>query len=207
MTDDHAPAPERADESSTRNLMNAARGAKAAALLCFLFPWVTVSCAGRPLARMTGAGMATGKVETVANAPSLPGAGANPLSTLTESARPDLLIVAAAVLIVAGLAATFLLPRPRAAVAGLIGAVSAAVLIGFEILIRLPRALQSQLGEGTKAGPAPSNDFERMMQQQLEQIGQSISIDPQIGFWLTMAALIAAAVLFKVVHGRRRSAP
>jgi lysylphosphatidylglycerol synthetase-like protein (DUF2156 family) len=183
--------------------MNAGRAAKAAALLCFLLPWVTVSCAGRPLARMTGAGMATGKVESVADAPPIPGAGPNPLANLGESSRPDLLIAAAAVLILVGLVATFLLPRPRAAVAGMIGAVAAAALIGYEVLVRLPGALESRMSEATKEAPAATNDFERAMQQQLEQIGQAISIDPQIGFWLTMAALVAAAVLFKVVHGRR----
>ena len=47
-------------------LFNLARGAKGAALLLFLLPWVTVSCAGQDLVSMSGMDLATGTV-TVRN--------------------------------------------------------------------------------------------------------------------------------------------
>lgn len=208
MTDDRdaVTPPQAGTGTDTGTLMNIARGAKGIALLCFLLPWVTVSCAGQPLAQMSGIGMATGKINVLADQGALSGLGqpqANPLTNFASTARPDLLILAAAILIVAGLVLSFVLARRSAAIAGMATAVAAAVLIGFEVLIRIPGAVAGQARQGAPAGGAATSEFERSMQQQMEHIAQSISATPQIGFWLTLLALIAAAILFKIVHGRR----
>lgn len=214
MTDDKegpgaAGASTPAGGTPTGTLMNLGRGAKALALLFFLLPWVTVSCAGQPLVRMTGVGMATGRVELAGGQGGIAGIpgmtqGANPLTSFASSARPDLLILAGAVLIVLGLVATFVLARRAAAAAGMASAVAAAVLIGYEVLIRIPGAVSTQARQGSAAAARPpTSEFEKSLQQQVENMAQSISATPQIGFWLTMLALVAAAVLFKVVHGRR----
>ncbi|HZF95956.1 MAG TPA: hypothetical protein VEZ20_13925 [Allosphingosinicella sp.] len=201
-----------ADEASTRNLLNFARGAKGVALLCFLLPWVTVSCAGQPLVRMTGVGLATGDVDLVAGRGLFPGAGAeNPAASFAQSAQPDPLVIVAAVLIVAGLALTFVKPLRTGILAAMAAAVAAAVLIAFDVLVRIKGGAEARLAEGmNKDGPAAApgaGGFEREMQKSMEQIAEAITVDPQAGFWLTLLALIAAAVLLKVVHGRRRSAP
>ncbi|HEX8192409.1 MAG TPA: hypothetical protein VF552_05865 [Allosphingosinicella sp.] len=198
-----------ADEGSTRNLLNFARGAKGIALLCFLLPWVTVSCAGQPLVRMTGLGLATGDVDLVAGRGLLGGAmggGENPAASFARSTQPDILVIVAAVLIVAGLALTFLKPLRTGVAAAMAAAVAAAVLIAFDVLVRIKGGAEARLAEGmNKQGPgAPqAGGFDK----ELSQIAEAITVDPQIGFWLTLAALVAAAVLLKVVHGRRRRTP
>ena len=199
-----------ADETSTRNLLNFARGAKGIALLCFLLPWVTVSCAGQPLVRMTGVGLATGDVDLVAGRGLFPGAGAeNPAAGFAQSAQPDPLVIVAAVLIVAGLALTFLKPLRTGVLAAMAAAVAAAVLIAFDVLVRIKGGAEARLAEGmNKQGPAApgGTGFESEMQRNMERIAEAITVDPQAGFWLTLLALVAAAVLLKVVHGRRRGA-
>ena len=58
----------------TNMLFNIARGAKGIALLCFLLPFVTVSCAGQPLARITGLQLATGSIQPIGQNSGMPGA-------------------------------------------------------------------------------------------------------------------------------------
>jgi hypothetical protein len=204
MTDERAPGP---GGTPAETLFNIARGAKAAALLLFFLPWMAVSCEGTKIMSATGAGMATGNVRvTMPNIPGLPDIGGQ----IANSARPDLLIAAAAVLILLGLAATFLLRRRRqAALVGMVTSLVAAVLIGYEVLVRIKGLLQEQLGEVRGAVPAAGNPLDGMVGQQIERTAQAMTVDPQIGFWLTLIALVAAAVLFKIVHGRpdRAGAP
>ncbi|MDP8995215.1 MAG: zinc ribbon domain-containing protein, partial [Pseudomonadota bacterium] len=59
-----APAAAAADASAgpLSNILTLARGAKGLALLCFVLPWMTVSCAGQKLVSMSGFNLATGNV-------------------------------------------------------------------------------------------------------------------------------------------------
>jgi hypothetical protein len=85
-------------------LFNLARGAKAIALLLFLVPWVTVSCGGTEVS-MTGYELATGTT-----------GGSSGGGAATPGTRDaDFWVIAAAALILAGLALTFVLPRARPA--------------------------------------------------------------------------------------------
>jgi hypothetical protein len=144
MTEDRPPA---GDHDDSVRLLNYARAAKAAALLCFLLPWVTVSCSGRPVLSVSGADLARGHVGEIENVP-LPAFMGDPLETIRRHAEPDWLLVVAAILIVAGLAATFLLPRARAALVGAGTSAAAAVLIG----LRRPRPAPCPGGGGPGAG-------------------------------------------------------
>lgn len=195
MTDDGSPNARSASGGTPPGtLMNLARGAKGIALLFFLLPWVTFSCNGAPLATMTGVDMAVGRITLPASLP-FPGAGAasDILERISESARPDLLILLAGLLIVAGLVVSFLLARRPAAAVAMATSLAACVLIAFDVFVRLKEVVEAQTRQG------------RSVPQQMEQMFQ-ISVDPQVGFWLTLIALIAAAVLFKMVHGRRDTA-
>jgi RNA polymerase subunit RPABC4/transcription elongation factor Spt4 len=196
-----APASsEVAGGTSTSTLMNLARGAKGLALACFLLPWVTVSCAGTPLARMTGLQMATGSISPVANpAAGMPGGPQTPsLENFTRGAEGDIFVIIAAALIVIGLVLLFVLPRRTAAVAGMATAAGAILVAGYDVLVRIKGALTDAIREGSASSGA-SGGSERQMEQQLAQM---ISIDASIGFWLTILALIASIVLLKMVHGR-----
>ncbi|HEX8642552.1 MAG TPA: hypothetical protein VF702_01410 [Allosphingosinicella sp.] len=192
---------------STGNMMNFARGAKGIALLGFLLPWVTVSCAGTPLIRMSGLDMATGNVTPVANpAAGLPGAppgAANPMANIGQGFSADIFVILVALLIVGGLVATFVLPRRRGALVGMVTSAAAAALAAFEVLIRIRGAVTDSLRESASKGGAAGSPGEREMQQ----MAQMISVEPGLGFWITLLALIAAAVLFKMAHGRRDAVP
>ncbi len=157
-------------------LFNLARGAKGVALLLFLLPWVTVSCAGQELATLSGVDLATGSVTI-----------ANPMTGATETppgaGERDIPVIAAALLILLSLAATFVLKRGQAALLAAGGASVAAVLISYTVLIKVP----ARMRESAAAEGAPG------MNQQ--EIANMISVDVALGFWLTLAALIAAIVL------------
>lgn len=188
----------------TARLVNFARAAKGVALLCFLLPFVTVSCAGQPLARITGLQLATGSVGQIGQ--NAPGAPAPPAGAASQNYSLDVLALAAALLIIAALAVTFVMPRRRAALFAMIGSAVAAVLIVFDVFVRIKGQAEAQIRAGAGSGQSPSGaggELEREMQKQMEQISQAISVDPAIGFWLCVLALIAAVVLNNMVRSRR----
>jgi hypothetical protein len=198
MTDHSRPTTGDADDGAT--LFNLARGAKAAALLCFLLPWATVSCGGRPVLSVSGADLARGHVGEIQNVP-LPAWMGDPLESFRQSLEPDLLVLIAGVLIAAGLVATFVLPRTRAALAGAGAAAAAAVLIAYDVFVRLPALAQAV--RARVPAEMGGGGLERFLLKEVATMAD-ISGRPSIGLWLTLAALVAAAVLFKIVHGRRR---
>lgn len=164
-------------------LFNLARGAKGVALLLFLLPWVTISCAGQELATLSGMDLATGSVTV-----------ANPMTGATETppgaGERDIPVIAAALLILLSLAATFVLKRGQAALVAAGGAAVAAVLISYTVLVRVPARMRESAAAEGAAG----------MNQQ--EIANMISVDVAIGFWLTLAALIAAVALNWLSKGR-----
>lgn len=214
MTDDRTPGadtpppaptpPPATPATAASNLMNFARGAKGIALLCFLLPWVTVSCAGQRLASISGAQLATGSIRP----PSVPagGFGGGAPTAPAQDYGPDILVLIAAVLIVAALVVTFVMPRRRATLVAMGACAVAAALIVFDVFVRIKGAVEDQIQEGSRSGTTgpsgPAGEFERQMQQQAEQMAQAISVDPAIGFWLTVIALTAAIVLNNMVRSR-----
>lgn len=191
-----SPAPPAA--RSGGGLFNLARGLKGIALLLFMIPWVTVSCGGTELVTMSGYDLATGSISV-----------RNPMTGQVESppANPggagggrgsDMWVLGAAGLIVAGLLLTFVLPRALAALLAALGALGAAGLIGYTVLARLPAEMREQplSPPGAEGGGAAE------MGMNAQQMAAMIQVEPKMGFWLVMAALIAAAVLNLMARGR-----
>jgi hypothetical protein len=158
-------------------MANLARIAKVVALLLFVLPWVTISCAGTPLVTMSGVDLATGHIMMH-----------NPMTGATESPPGanggDIWVIVAAVLILAGLAATFVLKGRNGLIADMAGAGLAAAALAYTVLVRIPNSAHASNAAGAAAPGAPSP----------EQIAEMIQIKVQIGFWLTLLALIAAIV-------------
>jgi lysylphosphatidylglycerol synthetase-like protein (DUF2156 family) len=151
--------------------------------------------------RITGLNLATGSIPMPTGMPG----GMPDTPAPAGNQGPDVLVLLAAVLIIAGLVVTFVLPRRKAALAAIGACALAAALIAFTVLVRIRGAVNEQMAQSGAAGTPPAgadSEFGRQMQQQVEQMTQAISVDPAIGFWLTLIALIAAIVLNKMVHGR-----
>jgi len=163
---------------------NLARIAKVLALLFFLLPWVTVSCAEQTLVSMSGYQLATGNVTMV-----------NPMTNQTESPPGanggDMLVVVAAVLILAALAATFILKGRNGFLAAIGGCALAALALCYTVLVRIPAAAHTNPAGAASAGGGGAGS----MGPTPEQIAQMIKVEPQMGFWLTILALVAAIVL------------
>jgi hypothetical protein len=170
---------------------NLARIAKVVALLLFFLPWVTISCAEQPLLTMSGVDLATGHVMMH-----------NPMTGATESPPGanggDMWVIAAALLILAGLAASFLLKGRNGLIANMAGAGLAAAALAYTVLVRIPHSARSGSAGGgavTPGGPSP------------DQIAQMIQIKVQIGFWLTLVALIAAIAFDLLAMKKAAPAP
>ena len=192
-----APAPPAT--ASGGRLFNLARGLKGIALLLFLIPWVTVSCGGTELVSMSGYDLATGAISVrnpmtgqVETPPANAGSGGGRGS--------DMWVIAAAGLIVAGLVLTFVLPRAVAALLAAVASIGAAGLIGYTVLARLPAEMREQpmAPPGAAGGGGSAAD----MGMNAQQLAAMIKVEPQLGFWLLLAALVAAAVLNIMARGR-----
>jgi hypothetical protein len=158
------------------SLVNLARGFKLLALLLFVLPWVTVSCADQTLISMSGLDLATGSVTAH-----------NPLTGETTrppgASKPDLPVLIAALLIAAALVLSFVLRRGRAALVSIAALAAAAALIAYTVLIRIPD--KARADASAEAAKGMSN----------MQVADVIRVENAIGFWLTLAALVAAIVV------------
>jgi hypothetical protein len=79
------------------------------------------------------------------------------------------------------------------------------------VFVRIKGAAEDQIRQSAAAGgggdaKAGGGEFETQMKQQMEQMMSQISVDPAIGFWLCVLALIAAIVLNNMVRSRRDGA-
>jgi hypothetical protein len=167
-------------------LGNLARGLKVVALLPFLLPWVTVSCAEQTLVSLSGMDLATGSV-TVTNP--MTGESASPAG----SGESDLPVLIAAILIAAALAASFLLRGRLAAMVSTAALAVAAALISYSVLLRIPERARESATADSAQGISEA------------QIADLIRVDVAVGFWLTLAALVGAIAL--TLLGARSQAP
>lgn len=164
--------------------VNLARIAKVLALLFFFLPWVTISCAEQTLVSISGYQLATGNVTMI-----------NPMTNQAESPPGanggDMLVIVGAVLILAALAATFILKGRNGFIAAIAGCAAAAGALCYTVLVRIPADAHANPaanpggagGAGSIGGPTP------------EQIAQMIQVRTELGFWLTILALAAAILL------------
>ena len=157
-------------------LANMAHGLKLVALLLFLLPWVTVSCAEQTLVSLSGADLATGSV-TVVNP--LTGESASPPGT----GEADLPVVLGALLIAGALVAGFALKDRIAESVSTAALAAAAILISYSVLYRLPERAR----EGATADSAQGISE--------AQIAELIRVEVAPGFWLTLSAVIGAILL------------
>ena len=173
---------------------NLGRGAKGVALLLFLIPWVTVSCGGTEIASMSGLDLATGSFDV-----------RNPMTG--EVAAPpaggrggDIWVIAAAALIAGALALTFVLGRSIATLVASAGSAVAAGLIGYTVLARIPADVRTDPMTGSAGGGGGGSPADMGMNAQ--QMADMIRVEPATGFWLVMAALVAAVALNLMARGR-----
>jgi hypothetical protein len=164
------------------SMTNLARIAKVVALLLFILPWVTISCAEQTLVSMTGVDLVTGHISMT-----------NPMTGATESppgqSGGDMLVIIGAVLILLSLVASFLLKGSKGALIGAVTAAAAALCLAYTVLVRIPGTARANGAMGGAGGPVGAGG------PTPEQMAQMIQVHVQIGFWLVLAALVAAVVL------------
>ncbi|HET9426791.1 MAG TPA: hypothetical protein VFO69_00380 [Allosphingosinicella sp.] len=165
------------------SLANIAHGLKIVALLLFLLPWVTVSCAEQNLVSLSGMDLATGSI-TVTNP--MTGENVQP----AQSGEPDLPVLIGALLIALTLVAGFVVRHAAAWTVSVAGLTVAAALLIYSVLYRLP----GRARESATADSAPGISE--------SQIAELIRIDVAIGFWLTLAALTGAILVTFLARSR-----
>lgn len=182
-------------------LSNLARAAKIVALLLFLLPWVTISCSPQALgqgggadaaalagagdvtiARATGAQLAMGTV--VATNPN-PSAGPTP----NPFNHPNYAVMGGALLILLSLAVTFLLQGGRGAIAAAGGCALAAAALCYAVLVQVPNEVRASFAGGAGTGGAGAPPMDPL------ELARLIQVKVEIGFWMAIAALVAAILL------------
>ena len=170
---------------------NGSRALMLLALLFFLLPWVTVSCADQTLVSMSGLDLARGSV-TMHNP--MTGETAQP----PDGGEPDMPVLIGGILVGLALALSFAMKGRNGTLASMASLAAAAALISYTVLIRIPdRAREDAARQGRAAPGAPDIDQ--------AQIAEMVRVETQAGFWLTLAAIIGAIALAWIVA--RREAP
>jgi len=187
-----------------------ARLAKLVALLCFLLPWAAVSCSSHvapdseiaqlfPASDRDGGANATGlQLATGRAIVEIPAA----ITALPAPPGPSPGIIVAAALIALSLAAGFILKRKSGLIAAIGGSAAAVVLLCYSMLVALPPLARAWLlAWANRDFPG----YERILSP--DQVAQAIQVRPQYGFWLTIAALVAAIVLGGLALREARAKP
>lgn len=177
-----------------------ARVGKFVALIGFFLPWVTVSCSGTEIMQATGLQLMTGE-------PELTGAFAQMEQNPTQDAEPSIPVIVAFALVIIGLGAGFLTKGRTSAGVMLASAVAAIALSYFSIAnMRSELARQSDQQQNEQLEENPY--FSAEQQRELARAAASaIRIDEQEGYWLTVGALGASAILSLLVLAGAGAAP
>ena len=179
-----------------RSLATPANGSRLLMLLALLFfvlPWVTVSCADQTLVSMTGLDLAQGSVTMQ-----------NPMTgeTTTPPGRgeADIPVLVGGILVALALLLSFVIKGRMGTMASMASLAVAAAAISYTVLYKIPR----QAREDAAAQPAgPPGQASTGIDQ--TQIAEMIRVQTEIGFWLTLAAIVAAIVLAFMVLRREGS--
>jgi hypothetical protein len=188
-----APAP-----GTARSLATPANGSRLLMLLAILFfvlPWVTVSCADQTLVSMSGLDLAQGSVTMH-----------NPMTGETTSppggGEADIPVMVGGILVALALLLSFILKGRIGTMASMASLAVAAAAISYTVLYRLPRqAREDAVAQGPPAGGQGATGLDQA------QIAEMIRVKTEIGFWLTLAAIVAAIVLAWMVARRESRAP
>lgn len=147
---------------------------KGIALVAFLLPWMTISCSEQKIAEATGFGLAFGNVTTMGRATS---AG--------DGAAMNLWLVLALLAIAGGLFLLF--TRGREAAKLVLGTSVAALVLIFLGTWRYSK--DAIMAEAAKNG---GGDMDRAAMAMIQ-------VNWEIGYWLALFALIAAAAMAWIV--------
>lgn len=178
--------------------INFARVSKVVALLAFLLPWLVVSCNTTPILEASGLDLVTGSIRTLSD------------QAPEQDNSPHIWAILTAVLIVVGLAASFLLKPVRNAGAAIGGAAAAALVIcaaGMFLTVSGIKAKMAEEAPATPGAPAASdldNPFGAKFGEDMKKaMLEAIRIQTKPGFWITLTGLgVATATGFMAFSGR-----
>ena len=174
------------------NFNTLARVAKLVALLCFFMPWILVSCSGNEIAHGSGWDMMIGHLH--------PSDQINGLQTQFGSEHsqremdrpaPEIFAIAAFAVIALGLALSFAMKKRGAAMTMLATSVLGVVLC-FGAFAHISAMMNDQFERQENKGHGGENDLRRQLGEQMQS---ALRIEKQEGFWATIIALVAAAIL------------
>ena len=179
-----------------------ARIAKLVALIGVFLPWVTVSCSGTDMINATGWQLMIGDPQP-----------AGPFSNVQldrDDPEPAPLVIAAFVVVLVGLGASLLTRARTAAMSMLVSAALGLGLAYFSVQnmrSELQREIAQSQGEGGAAADTPF--FSAEQQDELSRsVAESIRVTEQEGYWLTLGALLLAALFaLLTLMSRRQEAP
>mgnify|MGYP003578133075 CR=1 FL=1 len=156
---------------------------KVVALLAFMLPWMTVSCSDQKLAEASGFGLAFGRVTAIGQA-----------SQASDGASLNIWLILALLAIAGGLALLFTRDRKAAKLA--LGTSASAIALIFIGTWRYSK--DAIIAEAAKSG---SNG-------KLDQAALAmIQVQWEIGYWVALLSLIAAAVMaWLVMSGKEEEA-
>ena len=156
---------------------------KGIALLAFLLPWMTVSCSDQKLVEASGFGLAFGRVTAMGQA-----------SQAGEGASLNIWLILALLAIAGGLALLFLRGRETAKL--VFGTSVAAIVLIFVGTWRYSK--DAIMAEAAKSGSNGNLDQAALAM---------IQVHWEIGYWLALLSLIAAAVMaWLVMSGKEAEA-
>jgi hypothetical protein len=161
-----------------------ARVAKLVALFGFFLPWVVVSCNDTELIRATGIELMTGNAQ-----PAGPAAGQSGGQGGDMESDPSILAIGVFAVIVVGLGVSLLTRARQAAIVMLASSITA-IALAFFTIEHMRSEMKNEIADsGSQAGGQIGGMIDP------SQIAQLISLEEQRGFWVTIIALIVAAVL------------
>jgi len=156
---------------------------KGIALLAFLLPWMTISCSNQKLVEASGFGLAFGRVTAMGQA-----------AQAGDGASLNIWLILALLAIAGGLALLFLKGREAAKL--VLGTSIAALALIFIGTYRYSK--DAILAEAAKNGQNGGMDQAALAM---------IQVDWEIGYWLALLSLIAAAVMaWLVLSGKEAAA-
>jgi hypothetical protein len=174
------------------NFNTLARFAKLAALLCFFLPWILVSCSGNEIAHGSGWDMMVGHLHPSDQINGLQSQFGNEHSQREMNRpAPEIFAIAAFAVIILGLALSFALKKRSAAMTMLASSVLAIALC-FGAFAHISAEMNNQFERQEKKGHGDENELRRQIG---EQVQSALRIEKLEGFWATIIALVAAAVL------------
>lgn len=165
---------------------------KAIALLAFLLPWMTVSCSGNKLVSATGAGLAFGRFTSTLDRD----------AQLASQSPHDInwWLVLAIAAIVIGLVVAL---RPASRRNALVVMVTSVAGLLFVWLGTSRYGKSAILAEISKRRDGERHGLEALSGQIDRTADAMIQIDWHFGFWLALAALVAAAAMAWLVWSGR----